>query len=159
MPTRGGLLRLGVTQYPAFSSKRPFDIGVLGVVKSTRPFDLEQEPISVLFTRPFDILGVVRSTSTRPFDVLGPMRLTSTRPFDIVELTGTPVPGVYVPPTTPHSTTLSVTALAGDTSITVASGSFSVGQLISIDGEYRTVASVAGSVVSFVVPLGKDHTA
>lgn len=159
MAKLGGLLRLGVSQYPTFNSRRVFEVGGLGRVTSVRPFDLEQAPVVAVFTRPFDILGPVLSLSTRPFDVLGPLMLMSTRPFDIVEYIVNPVPGTYVPPSAPVTSGLAVSASAGDTSIQVTGGTFTIGQIINIGGEYRNVSGVSGATVSFVVPLGADHTA
>ena len=142
--SKGGLLRTGVSDLPLGRSSRPFDVGGIGVHKSTRPFDIEQPPIVVYNTRPFDISGVTGALSTRPFDILGPLLLLSTRPFDIIELIEAPLPGTIIPGVTETATTtLSAPASAGDLTVTVTSGTgFRVGQVISIGGEYRRIVNI-----------------
>lgn len=119
-------------------------MGGIGVLLSYRPFDIEQPPILVKNTRPFDILGATAAFSTRPFDILGDLLLLSTRPFDIIEATTRPLPGTIIPgPEETATTTLSAPANAGDTVVSVISGTgFRVGQVISIGGEYRRIVNI-----------------
>lgn len=142
--SKGGLLRTGVSDLPLGRSTRPFDIGGIGVLTSTRPFDIEQPPILVKNTRPFDISGITAAYSTRPFDILGDLLLLSIRPFDIIETVQDPLPGTIIPgPEETATTTLTATANAGDITITVSSGAgFRVGQVISVGGEYRRIVNI-----------------
>jgi hypothetical protein len=94
----GMLLRgVGAAQ---FTWARLFDLGGIGVLSWSRPFDIETTPLVVRWRRPFDIAGGVGLAWSRPFDLgEGGARWFWSRPFDLIDDNGQdPGGGVVIPP-------------------------------------------------------------
>lgn len=150
MPSRSGILRLGVTEYPFVHSNRVLAIGGIGVLLSTRPFDEEAVRVAVTSIRSYDIGLFGQFLSTRPFDEEGSLQVFSYRPFDIVEHISTPVTGVTAPtrpaylPSGAAPTAMNTPSVAGAATVNVdAVADIQVGDLIFVDGEYRIVTAIA----------------